>query len=103
MITEIEVAKKLTQIKDINSEENIVNSGRIQGINIYRENINILIAKKNDENSEDISIVEKTIKESLSDFKNVSIDIKEGELKKSEITHLLNMSKVDKEEKVDKD
>lgn len=99
MITEIEVAKKLTQIKDINSEENIVNSGRIQGINIYRENINILIAKKNDENSEDISIVEKTIKESLSDFKNVSIDIKEGELKKSEITHLLNLSKVDKEEK----
>ena len=47
MITEIEVDKKLTQIKDINSEENIVNSGRIQGINIYRENINILIAKKN--------------------------------------------------------
>ena len=99
MISEIEVAKKLTQIKDINSEENIVNSGRIQGINIYRENINILIAKKNDENSEDISIVEKKIKESLSDFKNVSIDIKEGELKKSEITHLLNLSKVDKEEK----
>ena len=59
MITEIEVAKKLTQIKDINSEENIVNSGRIQGINIYRENINILIAKKNNENSEDIRIVEK--------------------------------------------
>ena len=99
MITEIEVDKKLTQIKDINSEENIVNSGRIQGINIYRENINILIAKKNDENSEDIRIVEKKIKESLSDFKNVSIDIKEGELKKSEITHLLNLSKVDKEEK----
>ena len=58
-MTEIEVAKKLAQIQDINSEENIVNSGRIQGINIYRENLNILIAKKNDENSEDIRIVEK--------------------------------------------
>ena len=28
------------------TDENIVNSGRIQGINIYKEKINILIAKK---------------------------------------------------------
>ena len=54
MITEIEIAKKLSKIEDISSKENIVNSGRVQGINIYRENINILIAKKKDEKKEDI-------------------------------------------------
>ena len=59
MITEIEVAQKLSKITDLESKENIVNSGRVQGINIYRENINILIAKKNNENKNDISSVEK--------------------------------------------
>ena len=49
MISEIEVAKKLNKIKDISSEESVVNSGRIQGINIYRDNINILISKKSSE------------------------------------------------------
>ena len=47
MITEIEIGRKLSNIFENFSEENIVNSGRVQGINIYKEKINILIAKKN--------------------------------------------------------
>ena len=46
MITEIIIAEKLSKIKDLISNENIVNSGRVQGINIYKEKINILITKK---------------------------------------------------------
>ena len=70
MITEIEVAQKLSKILDIESKENIINSGRVQGINIYRENLNILIAKKNNENKNDISSVEKKIKDLFLNFKN---------------------------------
>ena len=52
-ITEIEVSKILSNIKDISSEDNIINSGRIQGINIYKKNLNLLITKKKDENEND--------------------------------------------------
>ena len=45
MMTEIEIAQKLSDILDISSQDNIVNSGRVQGINVYKDNINILIAK----------------------------------------------------------
>ncbi len=48
MITEIIIAEKLSKIRDLISNENIVNSGRVQGINIYKEKINILITKKHD-------------------------------------------------------
>ena len=87
MISEIEVAQKLNKIKEISSEESVVNSGRIQGINIYRDNINILISKKRSEDEKDIIIIIKKIKESLLEFKNIKIDIKSGEFAKSEITH----------------
>ena len=99
MITEIEVAQKLSLVKDVSSDENIVNSGRVQGINIYKEKINILIAKINNESENDILNVKKNIKNALSQINDISIDVKEGELKKSDITHLLNMSKVDKNDK----
>ena len=100
MISEIEVAQKLNKIKDISSEESVVSSGRIQGINIYRDNINILISKKSSEDEKDIIIIIKKIKESLLEFKNIKIDIKSGEFAKSEITHLFNMSKLSKDEKI---
>jgi radical SAM protein with 4Fe4S-binding SPASM domain len=99
MINEIEVAQKLNKIKDISSEESVVNSGRIQGINIYRDNINILISKKSSEDEKDIIIIKRKIKESLLEFRNIKIDIKSGEFAKSEITHLFNMSKLSKDEK----
>ena len=50
MIDEIEIASKLSLITEKGLDENIVNSGRIQGINIYKEKINILIAKKKTRN-----------------------------------------------------
>ena len=99
MITEIDIAKKLSKIKDISSEENIVNSGRIQGINIYREKLNILIAKKNSEDKKDIISVEKKIRELLPDFQNIKVEIKPGDFKKSEIKHLFRMSQLGKEDK----
>ena len=40
MTTEIQIAQLLSDIKENNSQENIVNSGRVQGINIYKENLN---------------------------------------------------------------
>ena len=103
MITEIEVAQKLNNIQDISSEESVVSSGRVQGINIYRDNINILIAKKSSEHEEDIAIIKKKITDSLSEFNRITIDIKSGEFAKSEITHLFNMSKLSKDEKKIKD
>ncbi len=98
-MNEISVSKILSQIKDISSEDNIVNSGRIQGINIYKTNLNILITKKKDEKEKDFILIENKIKKSLSQFKEIKIDIQEGELKKSDITHLLNMSKLNGEDK----
>ena len=67
-ITEIEVSKILSNIKDISSEDNIINSGRIQGINIYKKNLNLLITKKKDENENDFQSIKKEIKNSLKLF-----------------------------------
>ena len=61
MISEIQIAEKLSLIKEKDLKDNIVNSGRVQGINIYKENINILIAKKSIESDTDISMVKKEI------------------------------------------
>ena len=99
MISEIQIAEKLSLIKEKDLKDNIVNSGRVQGINIYKENINILIAKKSIETDTDISMVKKEILNLLPNPEKISIDIKEGELKKSDVTHLLNMSDLDKNEK----
>ena len=98
MITEINVAKILSEIPEVSNNDNIVNSGRIQGINIYKDKINILISKKNSEQEEEMEKLKQNIRSKLPIKENLTIDIKEGELKKSDITHLLNMSKVDKEE-----
>ena len=95
MITEIIIAEKLSKIKDLISNENIVNSGRVQGINIYKEKINILITKKHDEKDDDVIRLKKEIISKLPNPEKISIDVQEGNLKKSEITHLLNMSKID--------
>ena len=99
MITEIEIGRKLSNIFENFSEENIVNSGRVQGINIYKEKINILIAKKKSENNQEIEIIKKKITNSLADSENLKIDVIEAELKKSDIVHLLNMSKASENEK----
>ena len=64
-MNEISVSKILSQIKDISSDDNIINSGRIQGINIYKSNLNILITKKKDEKEKDFVFVENEIKKSL--------------------------------------
>ncbi len=99
MISEIEIAKKLSQIKDINSDENIVNSGRVQGINIYHNKLNILISKRQDDDAESFNNFVEKIKSNFSNFQEISVDQKEGELKKSDITHLLNMSNIDGKKK----
>ena len=99
MLNEIEIAGKLSSITEIEIKENIVNSGRVQGINIYKDKINILLAKKKEENQSDIDSVKRKILSSFGDNQNISIDIIEAELKKSDITHLLNMSKIDSKEK----
>ncbi len=96
MITEVNVAKLLSEIPEISNQDNIVNSGRIQGINIYRDKINILISKKSTEKDIEINELKNKILSKIPNKENLTIDIKEGELKKSDITHLLNMSKVDK-------
>ena len=99
MISEIEIGRKLSKIFENFSEENIVNSGRVQGINIYKEKINILIAKKKSENNQEIEIIKKKITNSLTESENLKIDVIETELKKSDIVHLLNMSKASENEK----
>ena len=98
MIDEIEIASKLSLITEKGLDENIVNSGRIQGINIYKEKINILIAKKKQETELEISEIKNNISSQFQDYKFLSVDVIESELKKSDITHLLNMSKVDQKE-----
>ena len=92
---EIEVSKILSQIEDSSSKENIVNSGRVQGINIYQDKLNILIIKKQTDDNKDFDNIKSLIREKLSLFTKIKIDIKEG-LEKSDITHLLNMSKFSK-------
>ena len=57
MLNEIEIASKLSLIQEIEISENIVNSGRVQGINIYKDKINILLAKKKGENQSDLDKV----------------------------------------------
>ena len=99
MINEIEIAGKLSSIDEKKLSDNIVNSGRVQGINIYREKINILIAKKKDESELEINQVKNNIYSLFKNYKNLSVDTIESELKKSDITHLLNMSKIDNKEK----
>ena len=99
MLNEIEIASKLSSINEKEFKENIVNSGRVQGINIYKEKINILIAKKKDETELDIIEIKKNINSLFENYEFLSVDIIESELKKSDITHLLNMSKVDLKEK----
>ena len=103
MLNEIESASKLSSINEKEFKENIVNSGRVQGINIYKEKINILIAKKKDETELDIIEIKKNINSLFENYEFLSVDIIESELKKSDITHLLNMSKVDSKEKKVKD
>ncbi len=101
-MNEIEISKQLSTIQDFDTGENIINSGRVQGINIYRENLNILISKRDSENDETLNDLKIKISKLFPNFKNIKFDIKTGDFKKSEITHLLNMSKLDeKEKKVD--
>ena len=99
-MNEIEIASKLSTIKENLSKDNIVNSGRVQGINIYKDKVNILIAKK-EETDLQINEIKKNISAIFNNQNNLSIDIIEAELKKSDITHLLSMSKIaEKENKV---
>ena len=98
-MNEIEISKKLSGIKELDADENIINSGRVQGINIYRENLNILISKRDSESDEILNNFKTEISELFPNFKNIKFDVKTGDFKKSEITHLLNMSKLDEKEK----
>jgi len=102
-MNEIEIAGKLSTIQEIFLKDNIVNSGRVQGINIYREKVNILIAKKKEETDLQINEIKNKISTIFDNQNNLSIDIIEAELKKSDITHLLNMSKIDEKENKVKD
>ena len=43
MISEIQIAEKLSLIKEKSLNDNIVNSGRIQGINIYKGKYKIFL------------------------------------------------------------
>ena len=55
--------------------------------------------KKKSENNQEIEIIKKKITNSLTESENLKIDVIETELKKSDIVHLLNMSKASENEK----
>ena len=57
MITEIELAKKLSEIQDSESAIDVIHSGVIAGINIYNENVNIYNPNKKFNNIIDINEV----------------------------------------------
>ena len=69
MITEIELAQKLSKISDPLGEKNIISSGRVRGINIYNRNVNIMIEQDVNNNQSNID----TIKNSISKLLGTSL------------------------------
>mgnify|MGYP001087967034 CR=1 FL=1 len=72
--------------------------GLATGLQLKKQNPNLSVTLL--EKEKEVSAIKEKIKDCLAkDFDKITIDIQESEFKKSEITHLLNMSKVDKDEK----
>jgi len=102
MITEIELAKKLSEIQDPASEIDIIHSGIIGGINIYNENVNILLIKNSQKTEADIDLIKNEIShllKNIQDIKNFKIDIQQNDVKKNEIRQVLKMSELDTKNK----
>ena len=88
MITEIELAKKLSEIQDPESAIDVIHSGVIGGINIYNENVNILLIKNSQKTEADIDLIKNEINNLLKNIKgikNFKMDIQESEVKKNEV------------------
>ena len=78
MITEIELAKKLSEIQDPESEIDVIHSGIIGGISIYNENVNILLIKNSRKTEVDMDLIKNEINnllKNIKDIKNFKIDI----------------------------
>ena len=71
MITEIELAKKLSEIQDPASEIDIIHSGIIGGINIYNENVNILLIKNSQKTEADIDLIKNEISHLLKNIQDI--------------------------------
>ena len=110
MITEIDLAKELLAIQDPyfpSINKNIVDTGRVRGINIYNDHVNILIENDKENSTDRTENVKKNIISHLQkklNLQKISVDTTKYTGQKSEVSQLLKMSQVDgknKERKVD--
>ena len=105
MLTEIELAKELLTIQDrsyASFNKNIVDTGRVRGINIYKDHINILIENDKDNSISRTEEIRNNIKSHLEEnlnIKKVEIDVTDYTGQKSEVSQLLKMSQVDNKKK----
>ena len=106
MITEIDLAKELLTIQDPyfpSINKNIVDTGRVRGINIYKDHVNILIENDKDNSNSRTEEIRNNIKNHLSESLNITkvdIDVTDYTGQKSEVSQLLKMSQVDNKKKV---
>ena len=106
MITEIDLAKELLTIQDPyfpSINKNIVDTGRVRGINIYKDHINILIEKDKHNSNSRTEEIRNNIKNHLNESLNITkveIDVTDYTGQKSEVYQLLKMSPVDSKKKV---
>jgi len=94
MINEIELAKKLSTIEDPVVKKNIINSGRVRGINIYNKNVNIMIERDINNNQNNVDIVKNSITQllrNIKDIENFKIDVSENTGNKSDISSSKNV------------
>ena len=78
MITEIDLAKELLTIQDPyfpSINKNIVDTGRVRGINIYKDHVNILIENDKDNSNSRTEEIRNNIKNHLSESLNITKDI----------------------------
>jgi len=106
MISEIQLAKELLTIQDpyySSINKNIVDTGRVRGINIYRDHVNILIENDKENSNERTLNVKNKIESHLKKKLNISeitIDTTNFTGQRSEVSSLLKMSQADEGKKV---
>jgi radical SAM protein with 4Fe4S-binding SPASM domain len=102
MITEIELAQKLSTINDPLEEKNIISSGRVRGINIYNKNVNIMIEQDKNNDQNNIDIVKNGIAKLLGNIKDIEtfkVDVSQNTGNKSDLSQVVKMSKLKKNNK----
>lgn len=97
MFTEIQIANKLQEIVDPTDTQDIVNSGKLLGINIYKKKINLLLEFKDNNLFSKENLRESIIKKikEISNDAIVKIEFREKTNLKSEIPHILKMSELE--------